>query len=146
MGIRTLLKRIEQAEKALQARPIFSADCICFPENEPPFFCFPSEEEIGAKVKCPLHGNRFRQPMVHIYVAKWRREGEPKRRQRLSPQYQKAWLASFPEDSVDYARYNENFVLVVTSSCCIRWNSTGYQGRSPWLVSQPLATTDSLAR
>src|SRR5580692_11255754 len=29
---------------------------------------------------------------------------------------------------------NENFVLVVTSSCCIRWNSTGYQGRSPWLV------------
>jgi hypothetical protein len=35
---------------------------------------------------------------------------------------------------VDYAGYNENFVLVVTSSCCIRWNSTGYQGRSPWLV------------
>jgi len=45
-------------------------------------------------------------------VAKWRREGEPKRRQRLSSQYQKAWLVSFPED----------------------------------LVSQPLATTDSLAR
>jgi hypothetical protein len=21
-------------------------------------------------VTCPLHGNRFRQPMVHIYVAK----------------------------------------------------------------------------
>ena len=112
MGTRTLLKRIEQAEKALLAQSIFSADCICFPENEPPFFCFPSEEEIAAKVKCPLHGNRFRQPMVHIYVAKWRREGEPKRRQRLSPQYQKAWLASFPED----------------------------------LVSQPRATTDSLAR
>jgi hypothetical protein len=35
---------------------------------------------------------------------------------------------------VDYARYNENFVLVVTSSFCIRWNSAGYQGRSPWLV------------
>jgi len=32
-------------------------------------------------------------------------------------------------------RYNENFVFVVTSSCCIRWNSAGYQGRSPWLVS-----------
>ena len=39
-------------------------------------------------------------------------KGEPKRRRQLSPQYQKAWLASFPED----------------------------------LVSQPLATTDSLAR
>jgi hypothetical protein len=45
-------------------------------------------------------------------VAKWRRESEKNRRQRLSPQYQKAWLASFPED----------------------------------LVSQPLASTDSLAR
>jgi hypothetical protein len=61
---------------------------------------FPSEEEIAAKIKCPLHGNRFRQPIFHIYVAKWRREGKPKRRQRLSPQYQKAWLASFPEDLV----------------------------------------------
>ena len=50
MGIRTLLKRIEQAEKALQARSIFSADCICFPEKEQPFFCFPSEEEIAAQV------------------------------------------------------------------------------------------------
>src|ERR1700674_645527 len=37
-------------------------------------------------------------------------------------------------DLVGYERYNENFVLVVTSSCCIRWDSTGYQGRSPWLV------------
>ena len=36
---------------------------------------------------------------------------------------------------VVYARYNENFVLVVTSGCCIRWDSTGYQGLSPWLVS-----------
>jgi hypothetical protein len=100
MGIRTLLKRIEEAEKGLRARSIFSANCICFPENEPPFFCFPSEEEIAAKVKCPLHGNRFRQPIFHIYVAKWRRESELKRRQRLSAQYQKAWLASFPEDLV----------------------------------------------
>ena len=38
-------------------------------------------------------------------------------------------------DLVDYARSNENFVLVVTSNCCIRWNSTGYQGEAPfWLV------------
>ena len=40
------------------------------------------------------------------------------------------------ESLVDYARYNENFVLVVTSSCCIRWDSMGYQGPSPWLVSR----------
>jgi hypothetical protein len=81
-------------------------------ENEPPFFCFPSEEEIAAKVKCPLHGNRFRQPIFHIYVAKWRRESEKKTPTTPEPQYQKAWLASLPED----------------------------------LVSQTLATTDSLAR
>ena len=98
MGIRTLLKRIEQAEKALKARSIFSADCVCFPENEQPFFCFPSEEEIAAKVKCPLHGNRFRRTTFHIHVAKWRLESEPIRRQRLSSQYQKAWLASFSKD------------------------------------------------
>jgi hypothetical protein len=30
MGIRTLLKRIEQAEKALLAQSIFSADCISY--------------------------------------------------------------------------------------------------------------------
>jgi|SRR5215831_17243781 len=94
MGIRTLLKRIEKVEKALKPRFFFEADCICFPENEQPFFCLPPEEEIAAKVKCPLHGNRFRQPRNHIYVAKWRRESEQKRRRRLSPQYQKAWLAS----------------------------------------------------
>jgi hypothetical protein len=46
MGIRTLLKRIEQAEKALQARSIFSADCICFQENEPPFFCFHPKKKL----------------------------------------------------------------------------------------------------
>jgi hypothetical protein len=38
-----------------------------------------------------------------------------------------------PSDSgrlVDYAGYNENFVLVVTSSCCIRWNSTDIKGEA----------------
>ena len=94
MGIRTLLKRIEQAEQALKTQSVFSADCICFPEEEPPFFCFPAEEEAAAKVKCPLHGNRFKQPIFRIYVAKWRRESELIRRQQLSSQYQKAWFAN----------------------------------------------------
>jgi hypothetical protein len=75
-----------------------------FGEWRKPFFCFPSEEEIAAQVKCSLHGNRFRQPIFHIYVAKWRREGEPRRRQRLSSQYQKAWSASLREDLVGNAR------------------------------------------
>jgi len=74
------------------------SDCICFPENEQPFFGFPVEQEIAARVKCSLHGDRFR-PMFHLYVPKWRRENEKKVRWfRLSEQYHKAWSAGFPPD------------------------------------------------
>jgi hypothetical protein len=75
-----------------------SPECICFPEDEQAFFCDPDEERIAASVKCPLHGERFKQPIFHLYVAKWRRDSEPLRRTQLSPQYQKAWAASFPSD------------------------------------------------
>ncbi len=95
MGTRTLLKRIERAEEALKTRSIFSPDCICFPESEQPFFCSLSEEPIAAMVKCPLHGNRFQQPIFHVYVSRWRVESELARRQALSAQYRKAWEASF---------------------------------------------------
>jgi hypothetical protein len=54
MGIRTLLKRIEKAEEALKAQSVFSPDCICFPERERPFFCSALEEQVAARVKCPL--------------------------------------------------------------------------------------------
>jgi hypothetical protein len=74
------------------------SNCICFPADEQPFFGFPIEREIAAKVKCALHGDRF-QPMFHLYVPKWRRENEKKVRWfRLSPQYHKAWHAGFPLD------------------------------------------------
>jgi len=95
---RTLLAQIERVEKAAEAQSIFSPDCICFPKNQPPFFCFLIEEQIAAKVKCPLHGERFKPIRFRIYVGKWRREGEPHRRQILSPQYRKAWDASFPPE------------------------------------------------
>ena len=95
---RTLLARIERVEKAAEAQSIFSPDCICFPANEPHFFCFLIEEQFAAKVKCPLHGERFKPIRFHIYVGKWRREGEPHRRQVLSPQYRKAWDAGFPPE------------------------------------------------
>jgi hypothetical protein len=76
----------------------FSPDCICFPDKEPPFFCEPSEEEIAAQVKCPLHGERFKRPQFFIYVASWLRAKEPARRERLSAQCRKAWDASFPAE------------------------------------------------
>ena len=66
-----------------------------FITNEQPFFGLPLEEQIAAKVKCPLHGDRF-APTFHIYVPKWRRESEKVRWLRLSTQYHKAWEAAFP--------------------------------------------------
>ena len=98
MQNRALLVRIERAEQAAKAHRKFSPDCICFPQHEPPFFCFPIEAEVAAKVKCPLHGERIGHLLSFIYVSKWRRKAEPARRARLSEQYQKAWNASFPAD------------------------------------------------
>lgn len=70
--------------------------CICFPADEPPFFCSPPEQQIAAAVKCSLHGNRFAKFMPHLYVSQWRREKEAARRKRLSDQYRKAWAVRVP--------------------------------------------------
>ena len=95
--MRDMVKRIERAEEALRTQSRFSPDCICFPKNERPSFGFPIEGKIAARVKCPIHGERF-QAMFRLFVPKWRRESEQVRRKRLSPQFQKAWLASFPPE------------------------------------------------
>jgi hypothetical protein len=95
---RTLLNRIERAEPSAKAQSKHPADCICFPEKESPFFAFEIELEMLTRVKCPLHGERFK-PLYHLYVAKWLRAKQP---QHLwthhSEQYQKTWFASFPPD------------------------------------------------
>jgi endonuclease I len=75
-----------------------SPECICFPEDEQPFFCYPVQERVAARLKCPLHGDRFKVPRFYLYVAKWYREKEPLRIRKKSPQYQKAWSAGFPPD------------------------------------------------
>lgn len=72
--------------------------CICFPEDEPPFFAFGIEFEMLTRVKCPLHGERF-TPCFHIYVAKWLRAKQPQLIwTHHSEQYRKAWFATFPSD------------------------------------------------
>ena len=79
-------------------RDIMIVDVELRSADEQPFFGFPLEEQIAAKTLCPLHGVRF-EPIFHIYVPKWRRENEKKIRWfRLSPQYHKAWHASFPPE------------------------------------------------
>ena len=95
---RALVARIERAEQAAKAHSKFSVECICFPENEPPFFAFGVEFEMLTRVKCPLHGERF-TPRLHIYVAKWLRVKQPQLIwTHHSEQYRKAWFATFPSD------------------------------------------------
>lgn len=95
---RTLQSRLERAEQAAKAQSKHSAACICFPENESPFFAFDIELEMLTRVKCPLHGERFK-PLYHLYVARWLRDKQPRHLwTHHSEQYRKAWFASFPAD------------------------------------------------
>jgi len=100
MTTREFLKRVEKLERRskeiAEARSMYSPECICFPENEPPSFGFPIEQEIASRVKCPLHGNRWKWTFHRIYVSKWLREKFERKRETLSPQHRKAWTASFP--------------------------------------------------
>lgn len=99
MSTRMIGRRLDRIEQSLDVQFVFSTDCVCFPENEEPFFCFPIEEEIAAKVKCPIHGRRFKPQPYYIYVSEWyRQDGAKILRERLSRQHKKAWLASFPPD------------------------------------------------
>jgi hypothetical protein len=63
----------------------------------PPSFGFRVEMEIAARVKCPIHGDRSKS-WYFSYSPKWHRKRQKTRREGLSPQFQKAWLASFPPD------------------------------------------------
>jgi hypothetical protein len=75
-----------------------SSECICFLEDEEPFFRTSEERDLAEGVQCPLHGKRF-TPRFHLFVAAWLWENEVKFRwPRLSAQYHKAWAASFPPD------------------------------------------------
>jgi hypothetical protein len=98
MHSRTLLARIERAEQLAQTKNKFSSGCICWPENEPPFFGFDVEREIAVGVKCPVHGERATLIFQRLFLPDWRRERETIRRPLRSPQYQKAWNATFPPE------------------------------------------------
>ena len=98
---RSLLARIENAEWVADAAlgQMFSGCCICFRKNEPPSFGWPDDEEMAARVKCPLHGERFKPTRYFVYMAKWLREKIPELLWSWhSEQYRKAWFASFPAD------------------------------------------------
>jgi hypothetical protein len=101
MHQRNLLARIEIAERAADAAlgQTFAGGCICFPKNEPPFFGWPIEEQIAARIACPLHGERFQPLQFHVYVSVWLREKLWMLLwDRHSEQYRKAWFATFPPE------------------------------------------------
>jgi hypothetical protein len=91
--INTLARRIALAEHAVVVHEKSSKNCICFPAKEPPFFSSVADQEVADRVKCPLHGDRFRK-LSHLYVPLWRKERERIRRKICSVQFKKAWLAS----------------------------------------------------
>ena len=93
-----LLARVERAEQFATTKTKFSSDCICWPENELPFFGFDIEREIAVGVECPVHGKRRFWRLYHLYIPKWFREKRQERLSRRSQQYQKAWNASFPAE------------------------------------------------
>lgn len=109
MDVRTRLKKLEQTRAEQKtSEGVWEEACICFPPDEPPELEFMAEAEIAASVLCPLHGVRFHaiQQRLVIYRAKWLRR--PRDYATVdyatvnwpnhSPQYSKAWRASFPPD------------------------------------------------
>ena len=118
-----LLRRIERVEQAMKAQSIFSPACICFPEREQPFFVVSIEEEIAPRVKCPLHGERFK-PRYRIFVSPWLR---PKLWPALwthhSEQYRKAWFAAFPPELWPGKKEwtDEGVILVLKDGTHIPW-------------------------
>ena len=99
MDLRSRLKKLEQTISEASTTAQHEEGCICFPPGEPPAFRWVAEVETAAAVRCPLHGMRFDaidRPVV--FLPKWARPEDyatvdwPYH----SPQYSKAWRASFP--------------------------------------------------
>jgi hypothetical protein len=95
MNLKNRLSKLEQTKRQVSAE----ADCICFPPGEPPHPELQPEIEAARAVRCPLHGERFKNLArtiyrvirlpAHLDRASWNWQ---------SAQYIKAMDASFPPD------------------------------------------------
>jgi hypothetical protein len=99
MDLRTRIKKLEQTMSDPNVSPHHDEGCICFPADEPPAFHWVAEVETAAAMQCPLHGARFHEidrPVV--FQAKWSLPADYATADwpNHSPQYSKAWRASFP--------------------------------------------------
>jgi hypothetical protein len=98
MDLRSRLNKLEQTMADGNVSPQLEERCVCFPSDEPPAFHWMAEVETAAAVRCPLHGVRFHaidKPVV--FQAKWLLPEDYAAADwpNHSPQYSKAWRASF---------------------------------------------------
>ena len=106
MDLKTRLRKLEQTMAEQITAAVWDEACICFPPDEHPVFHWLAEVEIAAAVCCPLHGVRFHgiETPPFIYRSKWLRRPPAEAPvdcatgnwPNHSPQYSKAWRASFP--------------------------------------------------
>jgi hypothetical protein len=95
MTLKSRLSKLERTKREVAAE----AHCICFPPEEPPDLELQPEIEAARAVRCPLHGERFKNRARTLY----RVIGLPTHLDRTSwmwrsAQYIKAMEASFPPD------------------------------------------------
>jgi len=91
--LKTLIRRIEVAERAAVGRLKFAEDCICFSAKESPIFLSDEQQETAFRVKCPLHGDRF-QKHYYLFRAPWFIERQAMAWKNRDAQHRKAWLVS----------------------------------------------------
>ena len=95
MNLKNRLSKLERTKRQVTAK----AECVCFLPEEPPHLELKAEIEAARAVRCPLHGERFKNLARTVY----RVIGLPRHLDRASwnwrsPQYIKAMDASFPPD------------------------------------------------
>ena len=95
MTLKNRLSKLEQTKRQVRAEE----DCICFSPEEPPHLELQPEIEAAQAVRCPLHGERFKNMAPTIFRVIRR----PAHLDRAfwswrSAQYIKAMEASFPPD------------------------------------------------
>lgn len=95
MSLRNRLVKLERREREVA----IEADCICFPPDEPPELRLQAERAAAKAVRCPLHGERFKNWAPTIYrVIRLPAHLDPASWAWHSPQYIKAMEASFASD------------------------------------------------
>src|SRR5947207_8665429 len=88
--LKTLVRRIEVAERAAVGRLKFAEDCICFLAKEPPVFFSDEQQEAAYKVYMATASKKSHP----LFRPAWRWERQARAWKNREAQHKKAWLAS----------------------------------------------------